>query len=459
MSAPSAAPRRRLWRHLWVWAMGALLLVWATLVAVAYHTGVHEAEEITDGQLVSVAQLLLRQPWPAEAGGATASPTGVPVPLPGIEGRYAPPVRVALWQGERLWWDSDGLAASLPQPLPPGHHTLVLTAGGEPRVWRWFVAQSGERRVAVAIDTTRHRALGRDIAEHVVRPALVLLPLLAVLLAWGIRRGLAPLQRLTTAIDRLDARAGETLPAESRFVELSSIVRALNGLVQRLQQLWERERRFTSDVAHELRTPLAALALQARVAREQPGQPAGDAALRAVEEQALRAGHVLAQLLALARAQGPQAPAWGPVDLAALARDVAAEHAALAHERGQTLGVTAPETPVVVPGQAALLALALRNLVDNALRHTPRGTQVDIAVAASADGVTLTVRDDGSRAVGPPTTHTEGPGLGIGLSLVQRIADRHGAVLRHETPTAPWTTAYTLHWPATAAAASPAQTA
>lgn len=446
MTVPPRAARR-LWRHLWYWVVGALLTVWATLVGVAYYTGVHEAEEITDGQLVSIAELLMRQPvlrTPDLAGGERAGAAAGRHPA---ANGYAPRVRAVVWQGEAVVWDSHGLAAQLPAPLGPGHHTLVLTVDGEPRTWRWLVAVQGDRRVAVAIDTARHRALGRDIAEHVVRPALVLLPLLALLLAWAIRRGLAPLSRLAHAIDRLDFNAGQTLPAEPRFVELASVVQAINALVARLQQLWQRERRFTSDVAHELRTPLTALVWQARVAREQAGTADGNAALASLEQQAMRAGHILTQLLELARAQTPDAAGLGPVDLCALARQVAAEHVALAHQSGHELAVLAPDDPIHVEGRAPLLGLAVRNLIDNALRHTPAGTQVEVRVERTSDGVRVAVLDDGARPGGAPPVQGAA-GLGIGLTLVQRIADMHGAALRRDRAVAPWTTAYTLHWPA-----------
>ncbi|WP_101050249.1 ATP-binding protein [Macromonas nakdongensis] len=439
---------RLLWRHLWVRTLLALLAIWFTLAGVAYYTGVHEAEEITDGQLVSTAELLLRQSTadtpadhPPEAAPRHALATG-----------YSPELRVVAWAHGHTVWDTHGMAAQLPDTLVNGHQTLTLPAGDGHRRWRVFVADAdgvGGHRVAVLIDTRRHGALGRDIAEHIVRPALVLLPLVALLLAWTIRRGLRPLNELSQAIGALDVDAGQTLPPEQPFRELSTTVQAINGLVERLQTQWRRERRFTSDVAHELRTPLAALVWQARLARADGEATVRDQALQQVEHDALRAGRILTQLLDLARAQGPDAAPDQVVDLCELARQVVTDHVPQAHERRHDLSLDAPDTPVWVAGRSAMLALALRNLVDNALRHTPPDTRVEVVVQPAADGsVTLAVRDDGASR--RPDAHPPRPGMGIGLTLVQRIADAHGIPLRQDAGPPPFATRYALVWPATA---------
>jgi two-component system sensor histidine kinase QseC len=219
-------------------------------------------------------------------------------------------------------------------------------------------------------------------------------------------------------------------------------------LVLRLQAQIGRERRFAADVAHELRTPLTALVLQARLARH--GSAAEQAqALQAVEQGALRAGRILSQLLDLARAQSLTVDLSEPVDLCALALRVVSEHAALAHELGQDIALEAPEQPLALPGQSTLLELALRNLVDNALRHNPAGTYVEVRVARDGAGqVTLSVSDDGGdfSAARAPDAET---GLGIGLTLVERIAQSQGAQLLRDAGAAPFGKRFALVWPAT----------
>lgn len=473
---PGQAQDRSLWRYLWAWALGAVVALWLLLAGLAYSTGYHEAEEISDGLLVSAAQLLLSQPLnqpPSEALKPPLSVTGAPMPpaahpaaLPAALSQhppnaYAPEFHVLVWQGERLVWDSHGVHAQLPPRLALGHQTLGLTLQGVSQDWRVYVAESAGsvplRRVAVFLDPARREALATDISEHILLPALVFLPLVALMLASAIRRGLLPLQRLSGKIAALDVDAGQTLVPQQPYRELGVTVQSINALVLRLQAQIGRERRFAADVAHELRTPLTALVLQARRAR-QSGPAEQAQALQAVEQGALRAGRILTQLLDLARAQSLTGDQSEPVDLCALALRVVSEHAALAHELGQDIALEAPES-LVLPGQSTLLELALRNLVDNALRHNPKGTYVEVRVARDGAGqVTLSVSDDGGdlsavRTSGsdtvPDTGTSSNTGLGIGLTLVERIAQSQGAQLLRDGGAAPFGKRFALVWPAT----------
>jgi len=289
------------------------------------------------------------------------------------------------------------------------------------------------------------------------------LPLAAWILASAIRRGLLPLKRLSGQISTLDIDAGQMLVPQQPYQELGVTVQSINHLVQRLQAQLERERRFAADVAHELRTPLTALVLQARLASDSPLASDKTQALKAVEQGARQAARILSQLLDLARAQSLQGELKDPVDLCALAHSVVSEHAALAHELGQDIALEVPKQALLVKGQATLLALALRNLVDNALRHNPAGTFVEVRVAQDRAGtLRLSVSDDGSERVseapcGPGTAPglVSGPagGLGIGLTLVERIAQSQGAQLLREPGTGPFGKRFVLIWQASSSLA------
>ena len=363
---------------------------------------------------------------------------------------YAPELRLVVWDDERVVWDTHGIAALLPASLAPGHHTLVLDPAHPASTWRVFVADASAntttaRRVAILTEMGWRQHLGTDLAEDIVLPSLVLLPLVALLMAWAIRRGLLPLERLSDQIAALDLDAGQTLPEQQPFRELAYTVDAINTLVQRQQLQLQRERRFTSDVAHELRTPLTAMLLQARRAREADNAADRTQALQTVEQDALRAGHILGQLLDLARAQSLEALASESIDLCALAQRVLAEHAPLAYERHQELALDAPPRPVKVQGHATMVELILRNLVDNALRHTPPGTLVEVRVAQSPQGTgTLTVSDNGARAGAQASAN---PGMGVGLDLVQRMADAQGIALQHAPGSPTSLHQFTLSWP------------
>ena len=456
---PGKAQDRSLWRYLWAWALGAVVALWMLLAGLAYSTGYHEAEEISDGLLVSAAQLLLSQPLtqPLLVPGTPNPPTFHQAELPAALSQhppnaYAPEFHVVIWQGDRLVWDSHGVHAQLPPRLALGHQTLGLKLQGVSQDWRVYVAESTEatevRRVAVFMDPARREALAADISEHILLPALVFLPLVALMLASAIRRGLLPLQRLSGKIEALDVDAGQTLVPQQPYRELGVTVQSINALVLRLQAQIGRERRFAADVAHELRTPLTALVLQARRARKGSGAAEQDQALQAVEQGALRAGRILSQLLDLARAQSLTGDVSEQVDLCALALRVVSEHAALAQELGQDIALEAPDS-MVLPGQSTLLELALRNLVDNALRHNPAGTYVEVRVARDGAGqVTLSVSDDGGEFSAARTADPDS-GLGIGLTLVDRIARSQGARLLRDAGAAPFGKRFALVWPAT----------
>lgn len=445
-----AAPirSRPLWRYLWVLTLVALGMSWLTLVFVAYFTGLHEADEITDGQLASSVQMLLRQP-DLSGPGPRSVELAKGVSTPWILASYAPELHVIVWQDEHLLWDTHGLASALPARLTEQPQDVLLAVKGQSQVWRGLqgtasTGSGGTRKVLVLIDKDRREALGQDFAWHIVRPALVLLPLLALLLLWAIRRGLLPLQRLAEKVADLDLDAGQLLPTRQPYEELSGTVNAINRLAQRLQAQVLRERSFASDVAHELRTPLTAQVLQARQARVAVDPIERDTALQQVEQNALRAGRILAQLMDLARAQGLDQQAMQRLDLNALCHQLVAEHVPLAHQLGQELALEVPDRAVWVHGHNTMLELALRNLIDNALRHNPAGTQVEVSVVQQAQGqVSVRVNDDG--AAGPARTAVQ-PGMGIGLTLVRRIADWHGVAFEQQVGTAPFTQCYALSW-------------
>lgn len=445
--AASPSPQPVLRRYILSWTLGALLLVWLTLIAVAWSTGFREARKFSDGQLVAVAKLWI------EASPTGASQNTVPASA-GLEHEYLQDVAVLAWEDGRLVADTHRIAPGLDiTDLPPrGFRTLTLQTEHGLSDWRSFGVRLNtdgrERRVLALMDMKKRGELGKDIAEHVAQPAILILPLVALLLWWTIRRGLRPLDQLSSEVAALDGFAGQRLDTQHRFREFTSTVSAINTLVDTLQKQAQREREFASDVAHELRTPLAVIALQARAAQ-------GDASperLDRLEREALRAGRILSQLLDLARAQrtGNGGPSnlleTQDVELGELAARLISNHAQLAYETGHELSLQQPEQPVRVSAQPMLLELALRNLIENALRHTPEGTQVSVEIWRSSDGFGVSVSDDGQRAGSVAVTAASEPGLGLGLRLVGRIAEQMGATLERDAGEPPMSTRFNLRW-------------
>lgn len=432
-------------RNLMVWALGSLLLVWATFIAVGYRTGLHEADELTDGHLASVAALLLAQ------RGGEFSERGDPARLaaPGElrNHDYQQSLSVVVWDSERRVVTRTGQAPMPAYPASEGFMDLRL--GDPPSGWRAFARAdpgAAPRLVMVLLSEHERDALAGDIAGQVMEPGMWLLPVVALTLALAIRRGLRPLHDLTRDVAALDVNQPQPRLQAHRQQEFAAVVEAIDLLVGRYRSAMARERDLASELAHEMRTPLAALTLHARTLRDLPEGAAREAAIRRVEAEALRAGQVLSDLLAMARASRAELDeATQDLDLHELAREVVAGHGAMAAQTGHELSLAAPG-PMPVRGHPMLLEMALRNLVENALAHTPRGTLVEVQLDPLA--CWLQVCDNAAAATSPaerPAQGGAGPlGLGLGHRVVQKIAAVHGGRFDRVPAPAGFTSCYRL---------------
>jgi two-component system sensor histidine kinase QseC len=438
--------RPSLQRQLLAWMLGALLVVWSVFMWVGYRTGVEEADELTDGHLASVAALLLAQPSTAFTQRPDASRLGIAPELKAHD--YQQSMSVAVW-------DRDGalLARTGPAPLPAfdgpeGFSTLTL--GRPARSWRVFARWDGgghARRIAVLLSMQERDDLAEDIAGQVARPGLWLLPIVALVLVLAVRRGLRPLMELSARVHGLDIHHADRLQAPPH-AEFQAMIGAIKTLAARYQTALGHERELASAFAHELRTPLASLSLHASSLHGPLTDDQRRTALEQVASDAARTAAIMDDLLALARASRTQlAEAAEPLDLAALARRIAAEHAQAAFASAHDLSVDAP-SDCPVRGHRVLLEIALRNLVGNALGHTPAGTAVEIRVRA--DPPSLQVWDnarsivrEGRRPAGPATANV-GLGLGLGHQVVRRIADVHGGRFEAADPDATEWRGYSL---------------
>lgn len=352
----------------------------------------------------------------------------------GVNASSAPPVSIAAGKGIACQVSSlrgevyAHTAEARPEALAAARDGYAeVTMGGER--WRTFAVTTSRFRVTTADRLAEREALLRDATLAAALPFGVALVGGLVMLAVGVRRGLRPLERLRLA---LEARAPEALepmrePAMPR--ELRPLVATLNSLLERAARAIARERRFTSDAAHELRTPLTAIVTHLQVARITRGEEAA-ASIAQAQEGAARLQRTLAQLLTLSQVEGPFS--WDD-GLAASAAEVLRE-AVAASGAAASGRIEAPVEPpaarLAVP--SALAVIALRNVIDNAVRYSPPDRPVTIEVEAGERSVSYVVADRGKGLDAEERVLAtrrfwrkgEGTGSGLGLSIVAAIVER-----------------------------------
>jgi two-component system, OmpR family, sensor histidine kinase TctE len=288
--------------------------------------------------------------------------------------------------------------------------------------------------------------LAREIWGMAISRQLALLVLVGVLLWFGLRRGMVPLLKLRDRV--LERRPGsvERLDPGEVPAELRPLVVAVNDYAQRLDRHMSAHSRFIADASHQLRTPLTLLNTQVVYALRHDEPEAREEALRAIHDSVQHGVRLVQQLLTwtMAEATEAKAPALAPADLSAIVRRVLEAHALTAQQRGIDLGFRNAGEAAMVLGHPQLLHELVANLVDNALRYTPRGGIVTVAIAWQDHRLTLRVEDNGP---GIPEAERErvferfyrlhdgaSDGCGLGLAIVREIARSHGASVRLVSP-------------------------
>ncbi|WP_139540480.1 quorum sensing histidine kinase QseC [Klebsiella spallanzanii] len=301
--------------------------------------------------------------------------------------------------------------------------------------WRflWLTTRDGRHRIAVGQEWDYRREMALDIVTSQLTPWLVALPLMFLLLIVLLSRELAPLKKLANTLRARAPDSAETLNNENVPNEVRPLVDALNQLFIRTHDAMTRERRFTSDAAHELRSPLAALKVQTEVAQLSMDDPQGlDKALAQLHQGIDRATRLVDQLLTLSRLDSlAQLDDVQTISLDELLQSAVMDMYHPAQQAGVELRLHLNAANVMRTGQPLLLSLLVRNLLDNAVRYSTAGSQVDITL----DVREFRVRDNGpgistealarigERFYRPPGQ--EQPGSGLGLSIVKRIASLH----------------------------------
>ncbi|MES2361207.1 MAG: ATP-binding protein [Pseudomonadota bacterium] len=330
----------------------------------------------------------------------------------------------------------DGGLLPLPVTLADGLHTLDV--GGEKFRVLVKTTATGER-IAVAQEAGFRNALARDSALRTVMPFLILVPVLLLIVADLVRKMFRPIATLSGEINQ---RAEQELhPIEDSHLptEVRPFAVAINRLLVRVDQSMDAQRRFVADAAHELRSPLTALSLQAeRLAGAEMSDPARERLI--VLRQGIERGrNLLDQLLTLAKAQSFTELPKSPISIQGIYRRVLEDLMPLAEARHIDIGVEGAQDAQVWVSELDMITV-VRNLVDNAIRYTPEGGRIDLSVSTVKEHAVLRIQDNGpgiplaerNRVFDPfyRALGSEQIGSGLGLSIVHTVANRIGAEIR-----------------------------
>ncbi|MGV7209112.1 ATP-binding protein [Oxalobacteraceae bacterium A2-2] len=418
-------------RLLW-FLLAAITMAALAQAAIAYRTALVDANDIFDYHMQQMA-MSLRSSAPSSSKAADPDSDS---------GNDDMVVQV---------WTADGVQvfrslsrAALPQRAVLGFSNVQV----KNTTYRIFSVQTANSTVQVAQDMAVRQRMAGNLALRTVGPIAVMAPVLMLVVWWVVSGSLAPVSRVRRQVaarqaDDLSPVSENDLPDEVR-----PLVHELNLLFGRVRTAFDAQQHFVADAAHELRTPLAALKLQVLSLERAQDEAARKVAVGRVTAGIERATRLVEQLLVLARQEGSAADfKTEPVNLTELAKRTLGDLSGLAQARQIDLGLEHADE-VYVAGQPDALLILLRNLVDNAIKYTPSGGTVDLEVrreapAAGTGGglgkVLLVVADSGpgippeerervfSRFYRVPGSQASGSGLG--LNIIQSIAERHGAKL------------------------------
>lgn len=347
-------------------------------------------------------------------------------------------------QGGLIFKSSNELPVT-PTPVHEGFSDQTLLG----QDWRVFVLKDDESGVVVRAFQPKAQRFQMLLALTVRMgyPLLFVLPFLAFMVLWSVGRSLESIHRLTSDLKKREPTKLDGLDVQSVPEEIQPLVSVLNDLFSRLKSALEKERRFTSEAAHELRTPLAGLKTQAEVALGAQNSQERERALGNIIQAVDRCTHLVTQLLALARIDSRQgAQTFELVSLAKIAGQQLGELVPEALRKNHEISVDADEE-IKIRGSEVMLGVLIRNLAENAIRYTPAGGRIRVRIYRDEDVAVLDVIDNGpgispdqrqrvfERFVRLDGAGDSAMGSGLGLSIVQNIVEMHKGTCEVQSPT------------------------
>ncbi|HUH86469.1 MAG TPA: sensor histidine kinase N-terminal domain-containing protein [Pusillimonas sp.] len=435
-----------------IWMFGPLFLLWSIGIVITYFIAQNIANAPYDRTLTDHLRLLkyeVEQQNVREGVKLSASTLTV---LSGENGR---PTR---WQIR----DANGasLAGNSSIPLPDNwayekdkfkFHNETIDGQSVRVAYVWGARDRKDETFLTLVAETNDRrgVLQQEILTGMLTPQLIVLPLAALLAGLGLTQGLEPLSVLQ---ERIRARRPNDFSAISEDLapaEIAPLVAAMNELLAQLAAGTESQRRFVSNAAHQLKTPLAGMRTQAELALREKDPAKVEQSLHQLVKGTERATRLVNQLLALTRAEHSANPGQfvlEKIDLNALAETQTRQFVDQAMHHGVDLGFEAQPSPQWIQGHGLLLSELVANLIDNALLYTPAGGWATVRVIAGTATAGIEVEDSGS-GIAPQhrarvfdrffrVWGNSADGSGLGLSIVKEIADQHGARVELVEPSA-----------------------
>jgi len=405
-------------------------LAWLAAAWFSHTESKNEIDRLFDAQLAQSAQVLLGTTRHELHERIEHGDDEIPV-----SHEYEQKLAFQIWDKSILLMHSASAPTTALATEKAGYSETIVNGQPWRVLTRWDTRH--EFMIQVAEPLAGREKLARHITLKMLIPTFIAFPVLALLIWLGVGTGLRPLQQLKQEVKRRTANRLEPVAMTDVPEEVAPLVKALNELFVRLQQAFEGERRFTADAAHELRTPLAALKIQGQVALRSTDENERNLALENVLHGVDRATRLVEQLLILARVDPETAVAgFKQIDLHCLTVSVMVDLEPVAHAK--QIELTFEESSFTnVLGDEAQLRLLLRNLLDNAIRYTPKGGHVSVSLRRNVESVFLEVRDTGPGISESEREHvlkrfyrisgSGEDGSGLGLSIVKRIAELHGA--------------------------------
>ncbi|MDE1172196.1 MAG: ATP-binding protein [Parvibaculaceae bacterium] len=431
----------------------ALIACSLVTVALTYVHATHEINELYDKNMQETAVTLQDQLEALHLYNDNAHAIRIDGPSLNTEIDSEEEMLITIWDKDAHPLYTSHPAIGLPLQSQAGAFTTLYMRAP----WHVYQLRSPQGIIQVAQPYSARARFIRQMSFSLLYPMLGQIPIIWLVIWFIAGKSLAPLQTISSAIQKRSADSLEPLSGENIPLEIQPMIQELNALLLRLRTSLSAQQRFTADAAHELRTPLAAVKLQLGLLSRAPDGPAREQATAKLHAGIDRATHMAHQLLTLARLEPDYATrASRAVDLSLLARTVIAEHAGLASQKHIDLGLSRCEEALLNADPDAL-RIMMNNLVDNALHYTPEAGRIDIAVYTGESGLVLEVKDTG---MGIPKSEQDSiferfyrvagtgvEGTGLGLSIVKHIIEQYKGHILVESEGAGLGTSFIVHLP------------